>query len=69
MENNQGEQNKDELNDMIVESQESQKDEEEPEDGRPRVIMKNFQNVLMKTYQNDENRKRSVHPEPSNTMM
>ena len=54
---------------MIVESHESQKDEEEPEDGRPRVIMKNFQNVLMKSYQNDENRKRSVHPEPSNTMM
>lgn len=45
------EDNKEEINDMIVESQESSKDD--GMDGRPRVVMKKFQDVLLKTYKND----------------
>lgn len=53
--------NKEEGNDMVAESQDSSKDD--GMDGRPRVVMKKFQNVLLKSYKNDNdnfNRRRTT---------
>ena len=52
LEKNQQDSNDDMNNDMAMESQESSKNEEDV-NGRPRIVMKKFQNVLLKTYKND----------------
>ena len=58
--------NKEDINEMIAESDSSVNDGMGV-DGRPRVVMKKFQDVLLKTYKNDNDNRNSGSLKQQNT--